>query len=516
MIRHSFIRRTLVLASILGGLAGADPKVSLHWPQFRGPGGSGSALESSLPPTTGLADRVAWKTPLPPGHSSPVIVGDRLFLTAVEGGRLHTLCLDRKEEKLLWRRQAPEVPLEKVHATGSPAGPSPLADAERVMVYFGSYGLIAYDHDGMEIWKHPIPTGKSLYGFATSPIAFKDSVILVLDDDRNLPASKLSQSRILCLEKSTGVVRWESPRPQHRSGWSTPTIWNHAGGAELVVLGSSRAAGYNPATGEELWFAGGFSRETIALPVADARHIYISSAQLGGGADAQIDPAPFWEALLPFDKDGDGRIAREEMTGDFTYPLRPELPLGHPGFGIPQPQDPAAREKRIDGILKWVDRDHDDHWSREEFEAHLAGKQARPRLLAIRPGGRGNVDPDHVAWELNKSIPEIPSPLVVDDILYLVRNGGILAAIDTRTGKQVYRERTGGSGQYNASPVAATNHLFLVSNRGEVSVIKSGDQFVLVSRFDLGEPVHATPAIAGRTLYIRTESHLWAFRDSRE
>ena len=119
----------------------------------------------------------------------------------------------------------------------------------------------------------------------------------------------------------------------------------------------------------------------------------------------------FWKALLKFDTNDDEKVSRTEMIGDFTYPLRPELPLSHPGFGIPLPKEPNRRKERIDGILRWVDANRDNSWTRDEFVNHMKFKRGRPLLLAIRSGGTGNVEESHVSWELNRSIPEIPSPL---------------------------------------------------------------------------------------------------------
>ena len=183
---------------LAGGLA---LSLTLHtdgaaWNQFRGPNGSGVAPEARPPLALDAAHR-AWQTDLPPGLSSPVLAGDRLFLTGVEGQRLVTLAFARADRRLLWRRQAPDVPLERVHRTSSPAASTPCTDAERVYVYFGSYGLLCYDLEGREQWRRAIPTPQSLYGMATSPIRYRDLLILVLDNEANLPGSKLSQSKVV-------------------------------------------------------------------------------------------------------------------------------------------------------------------------------------------------------------------------------------------------------------------------------------------------------------------------------
>ena len=480
------------------------------WNQFRGPNGSGVA-RACQPPVRLDAGHVAWKTPVPPGLSSPVLAGNRIFLTAVEDRRLLTLAFDTASGKRLWRREAPAAPLEKVYSTNSPASSTPQADDERLYVYFGSYGLLCYDHEGRRQWAKPISTPRSLYGTATSPIGHGDCLILVLDNDANLPGSKLSRSRILAVKKATGETAWETPRPFHRSGWSTPMIWTHADGKDLVVLGNGRVAGYDPQTGSPKWFATGFSRETIATPVSGNGHLYASGA-MGGVPDEQPDPQPFWDAVMQFDGNGDGKLQRREMTGHFTFPFRPELPPGHPGYGLPLPGDEAKRKGRLDWMFAWVDKDKNGFWTRDEFVASMSFHRGKPMLLAIRPGGEGDVTETHVTWQLRRNIPEVPSPVFYKDRLYLVRNGGILAAVDAANGETLYRERLGAPGHYSASPVVANGHLYLASNRGVVSVVKAGDAFQMVYQRDLGAPVFATPALDASTIYIRTETNLLALR----
>ena len=502
-------------AVILGiTLTGALGQVhSAGWNQYRGPNGSGLANES-LPPVKPSDENLAWKTEVSPGFSAPVLSAKRIFLTGLAKGRLITLALDKTDGKLLWQKQAPRVDIEKVHKASHPTASSPLVSGDRLFTYFGSYGLLCYDLDGNELWKKPIPTPKTLYGMSTSPIAHGDLVIMVLDNDANLPDSRLSQSKVVAFRQSDGAVAWEIPRPFHRSGWSTPIIWRHDQGTELVVLGNSRVSGYDMESGTQKWFVPGFSRETISTPVAGKNVLYVSSSKLGGGADIQPDPLPFWKAVIQFDKNGDGKLERKEMTGHFTFPIRPELPPGHPGFGIPLPDDKRRREERLDGFFRGTDRNRDGFWSKEEFIGNMRGGRGKPMLIAIRPGGRGNITDTHLNWELNRSIPEIPSPLLYDEVIYMVRNGGLLAAVDAKNGKLLYRERLNAPGQFSASPIGANGHVYLSSNRGVITVVKHGRDFSNVHQYDLKDAIHATPAIDKKTLYIRTENTLQAFRSN--
>ena len=484
----------------------ADP-----WNQFRGLNGSGVAL-ASQPPVKIDSTKPTWKVAVPIGHSSPVLSDNHIFLTGIDQGRLITLAYKKATGKLAWRRKAPEVPLEKIHKANNHATPTPVVDKERVYVYFGSYGILCYDHDGKELWKKPIATPRTLYGTSTSPISYADLIILVLDDDSNLPRSRLSKSKLMALKKATGEKVWETPRPFQRSGWSTPTIWRHGGQEELVVLGNGRLCGYDLPSGQEKWFVTGFSRETISSPVAGNDLVFASASRRGGGGNVQIDPEPFWKSIIGFDTNGDRKLQRSEMIGHFTFPFRPELPLGHPGFGMPLPTDKRQRSRRLDGIFRGMDKNRDGFWTHKEFTANFSHGSGKPMLIAIRPGGKGNITDSHVAWELNHSIPEIPSPVFYKSRLYMVRSGGLLSCVNATNGKLLYSERLGGSGQYSASPVIANGHLYLGSEQGQLTVAKTGDEFEVVHQHKLGESIRVSPAFDASTIYIRGGKHLWAFR----
>ncbi|MBC8472521.1 MAG: PQQ-binding-like beta-propeller repeat protein [Planctomycetes bacterium] len=514
IIVEEFMRsfQSIVSALLLLGACSVSSEAEpINWNQFRGPNGAGIAA-GSKPPLKIVADQAVWKTPLPPGKSSPVLWKDRVFLTGVEGDRLTTLALDANSGKVLWKRPAPEVPLERVHRANSVAASTPCVDEKHVYVYFGSYGLLCYDHEGLEKWKKPIPTPKSMYGVATSPILHGQRLILVLDDDADLPDSRLSRSKVIALDKTTGEPVWETPRPYNRGVWSSPMIWKHESGTDLVVPGNGRVYGYEPATGAEKWHVSGFSREPIAVPVAGNGQLYVSVSMQGGRGDVKLDPEPFWTAMLHFDRNGDGRIGRDEITKDFTSPFRPELPPGHPGFGRPLAEDPDRRRKQQNDLFDWRDKNKDGFWTKEEFTADMSVGRGQPNLSAILSGGRGDITESHVKWNLSSGIPEIPSPIFHSGRLYLLRSGGILSCIRTDTGEVIYRERLGASGQYAASPVIANDHLYLFSNRGVVTVVKCGDEFTVTHQAALDVNIAATPAMDQNSLYIRADDALTVYR----
>ena len=496
-------------------LFSASSVVADTWNQFRGPGGSGVAKATTAPIAPEDRNR-AWTTHIPFGLSSPVMSETRVMVTGISDGRFQTLALDKETGRVVWQATALEVALEKVHAAGSPAASTPHVDADGVYVFFGSFGLLCYDHDGRECWRKAVDTPKSLYGNSTSLVGDEQRLYLVLDDERNLPDSKLTRSKVIAIDKQTGETLWETARPMHRSGWSTPTLWQKDDGAELVVLGQGRVASYAADTGEERWFANGFSRETIAVPVIGNGKVYASAAMLGGVPDEHPDPQPFWAAVMQFDANKSGTLTREEMTAHFTFPFRPELNPAHPGYGMPMPKEPSKRKARLDGMFAQVDRNKDGEWSKEEFLARLNFNRGKPTLMAIEPGGVGDVGESKVAWRLHQSIPEVPSPLFYQDRLYMVRNGGFLSSVNAATGELVYRERLGASGPYSASPVLANGHLYLLSERGVLTVVKAGEPFEKVHQLDLRERSSVTPAFDATSLYVRTRQGLTTFRSQEE
>lgn len=198
--------------------------VSLHaadWNQFRGPNGSGISASRNIPER--LEQRyLLWKTPLPPGHSSPVFTEDRIFVTAVEGTTLLTICLDRVTGNVLWRRSAPRERNESFEPTNSPASPSPVTDGSNVFVFFGDFGLLSYGADGSERWRLPLGPFNNANGHGSSPILADGKLILICDQDTN--------SYLLAVDPSSGRVVWKTARPEYTRGYATPAIYRPKSG----------------------------------------------------------------------------------------------------------------------------------------------------------------------------------------------------------------------------------------------------------------------------------------------
>lgn len=484
-----------ILLLSLGLSAGA--RAATAWSQFRGPNGQGVADDSTIPARFGPEEAVRWKVPIGNGHSSPVLWGERIFVTTAQGNELRVICLNRKSGKILWSQTNVTEKLQKSNKPNIIASSTPVADAERVYVYSASFGLMAYDHLGKEAWRRPVTMPKSRYGTATSPVRHGDLVLLLLDSDDNT-------SQLTAWKAATGEPAWSTPRPQFRSSWTTPMLWSNEGRTEIVVLGSGRLAAYAPENGRQLWWAGGFPPETIGVPVAGDGLVFASSAAMGGRADESYDVAGSWAALLKdFDKNGDGLIQRTEMTKGFAIPLRLELPRNHSGYPFPI--------GNLDGFLRNLDRDGDQAISDTEWKSQMAGfASAKPALLAVRAGATEDARARHLAWESHRHIPEIPSALYYRKRLYLVRDGGFLSCLEAATGKELFDERLNAPGQYAASPVAAAGRILVASANGVITVLEAGDQPKVVHQVAMNEAIFATPALSGKMLYLRTAGHLWA------
>jgi len=408
------------------------------------------------------------------------------------------LAIDREEGTTLWRQLVRAETQGRFHSLNNPASSTPAVDEMHVYVYFGTYGLLCYDHAGNEVWQRRIDTPQSRYGAATSPILYGDKVILVLDGDGG-------SSRLLAVHRDTGETVWEQPRSLFKAGWSTPMIWRHGDVEELVVLGSKRLTSYALSTGEEIWWAGGFPEETVGVPVTGNGLLFASAAALGGRGDDRLDAVTTWKMTVgEFDRNHDNQIQRDEMTEGFAFIQRPELPRDNPGYGLPV--------RDMDTLLRIFDHDKNGIIREEEWMQTMSGFAAlsQPTLMAIRPGATRDARQSHVAWETRRGIPETSSLLYCRGRLYLLRDGGQLTCLEASTGTELFRERIGAPGQYIASPIAAGDKVIVASVPGIVSIIEVADELKVLARNSFQEQIFATPAVVENRIYLRTAGHLYA------
>lgn len=450
------------------------------WPQFRGPGGAGLADGQKPPTKLGPDTNVKWKVPVPPGMSSPVITGDKLFLTAYENDKLFTIAYARADGRELWRKEAPAKAIEAYHKTeGSPASSTPATDGERVVSYFGSCGLFCYDLAGKELWRYELPVAQTNNDFGTgsSPVIV-DGKVLLLRDQR-------ADARLLALDLKDGSQAWEAKREGVQTSWGSACVWDTPAGKQVVVAGSMKVNGYDLATGKEAWVVTGTPAIPCTTPVVAGGKLVFAGWSPGGGADFKM---PAFDDLL--------KEAGELEQGYLTK---------------------AGSEKSfLKGYFDNNDTNKDGKITRDEWDAQLRfmakGKNV---AFALTPGGTGDITKTHVAWTATKGLPYVPSPLVYDGRMYTLNMQGRLSAADAATGKPVYEgEAVGINGVY-ASPVAADGHIYLCGLDRSVVVVAAGDSPDKVSSTKLDDRIAATPAIADGVIYIRTGKTLYAFADKK-
>jgi outer membrane protein assembly factor BamB len=463
---------SVIAAAAAFAANGATPA----WPGFRGVNSSGVAADARPPIDISPSNSVLWKVEVPWSPSSPCIWDDKIFLTTFTDNELQTRCYRRQDGTLVWSRGLKPDKLEAFHSTAnSPAAPTPVTDGQRLVSYFGSFGLICYDLQGKELWRHPLPLALSggQYGTSSSPLIAGNLVVVNRDQDED--------SSVLAVDLSTGKTAWETPRPEAYGSFGTAIIWRNNGVDEVITPGSLRVKGYALKTGVEDWVVEGTSCYACTTPVVGDGLLFFA-AESDGKADYKY---PTWEKFLEkYDKNKDGVVSLDEFEPGHRDYMR--------GYDL-------NRDGKIDK----------NEW--DQILAHVA--KGENVIVAISPGGRGDISQSHVAWKFSRGLPYVASPLFYDGRIYLVKNGGMLSSLDAKTGKPFYvQERLDALGNYYSSPVAGDGRIYVISQDGKLTVVKAGgEKPEILHQAEFGEPIFATPALIGDKLYLRTWYTLYAF-----
>lgn len=394
------------------------------WPRFRGPDGTATSEDRGLPTTWGDDENLVWKAELPGGGaSSPIVVGDRVFVTCYSGYGLdvespgdlknlkrHLLCLDRATGDKIWSydvaaegRESNYVDFLVQHGY---ATSTPVSDGERVYALFGTSGVHAVDFDGRRLWQADVGELSHNWGTGGS---------LVLEGDLLLVNAAVESDAFIALDKHSGQEIWRVKRLI--SSWSTPAAIDLPDGRrELIVSIRSKLLGLDPATGENRW-------------TCQTKQAYAS-------------PSPI-------------------VHGGLVY-----------AFG------------------------------------------GKPNvLLAVRPGGSGDVSESHVLWRAAGVGSGITSPVFYQGHIYTVDEGGIVGCVDAESGQVLYRERFAPAGaRLYASPVAADGKLFAVSREHGTYVLAAGAKFkqLAVNRLAGDDSIfNATPAISRGQLLLRSNRAIY-------
>jgi len=458
------------------------------WSRFRGPNGTGISNTSGLPAEFGPDKNVVWKTTVPSGHSSPVLTDTRIFMTGAEGQKLFVLALDRATGKELWRQEVPRRNSERLENVNGPASPSPVTDGERVFAFFQSFGLIGFTADGKELWRMPLGPFNMFYGFGASPILVDGTLILPVDQDTG--------SYLLGVDPRTGKQRYKIDRPGVISGYSTPTVYQPKdGGKQILIPESFQLSAYDAKDGRRVWWVRGLACEMKSVVSIEGDTAWINGWGFPQNQPGtQVPTIPFEEGLRVYDKNKDGVIAEDEVTGGppaLDKMLSPKY--GFPAFD-------GNRNHQLDA----------GEWG--VMRSMLAAENG---LLAIKLGGKGDVTEGAIKWKYQRPVPQVPSTLVYKGVLFMVNDSGILLSIDPNTGNVIKQGRLKGAiDKYFASPVGADGKVFLVSQDGTASVVDAKGEWEILSVNPLGDEVFATPAIADGKIYLRTKSTLYAFAQS--
>jgi len=455
------------------------------WSQFRGPNGTGVSTTTGVPDTFGPNKNVLWKTALPPGHSSPVLTADRIFVTAHTNDQLLVICLDRKTGKILWQKEAPRSQKGRLQNVNGPASPSPVTDGTNVYVFFQDFGLLSYDGKGKERWRLPLGPFNMFYGFGASPILVDDKVILPVDQDD--PASYL-----IAVNRNTGKLSWKVERPIVISGYSTPTIYQPKDGGpkQIVIPESFQLSAYSVADGKRVWWVRGLACEMKSIASHDSEYLYINGWGFPQNQpDKKVSTIPFDEALKRYDKDNDRHVSKAEAVGG---------------------ADPMDR--MVKAAFEAFDMNRDEKLNDKDWEVFRAMMASDNGLLAIKMGGQGDQTDKAIRWRYVKPVPQVPSTLLYKGVLYMINDSGILISFDPATGNVLKQGRLHGAiDKYFSSPVAADDKVFLIGQGGQVSVVKAQGEWEVMTVNELDDECFATPAISDGHLYIRTRSALYSF-----
>jgi outer membrane protein assembly factor BamB len=452
------------------------PLVAGEWPQFRGVNSSGVSDEKNLPIHFGPDQNMVWKTPLPPGHSSPVFSKTQIFVSAYDKDGIYLFALDRKSGKEQWRKSIPRPRIAEHHKSSTPASPSPVTDGENVYALYNDFGLISFDRAGKERWRLDLGAINNPFGLGTSPVLAGNTLLLNIDAE--------SGSYFLGLNKDTGKQKWRRERPDFTRGFSTPVLYKPANEPlQVLVAGSYSLVAYAVETGEPIWWVNSLTWQLKPTPVIHGDTVYVLGWAGGSDEGAQENVPGFPEILKTRDTNKDGKLTREEIADERLT------------------KDWAAMDLDRTGFVELRD-----------WKMYQRRKQVVNAVNAIRLGGHGDMTDKSVQWRYYKSLPNVPSPLYYEGVLYMTKEGGIMTALDAASGKVLKQARlTGALGDYYASPVAADGRIYATSHEGKVVVIKPGAEWEILAVNTLNEPVNATPAFVDGRIFIRTHENLYCF-----
>jgi outer membrane protein assembly factor BamB len=312
-----------------------------------------------------------------------------------------------------------------------------------------------------------------MHGITGSPVLVDDLVVLQVD--------QLRGSELAAFNLASGELAWKVPRIDGLTGgYSTPSILPGSDGPSLIVTsGPEELGAYLASTGKKVWSVPGVSNAPVTVPVVSGGRVIVCEPM-------RTSTTPF-NLLAALDANKDGKYTLEEAKRSLpSYRLLERIDTDH-GNG--------------DGVIE-----------ESEWNAAFGMYLNKGGLVAVDLPSNGASATAEVRWTYRKSVPYIASPLVLDGVLYVVQDGGIVTTFDPETGEVFRRGRlTQGGKNFYASPVAAGGKIFVVDTEGRLTVVKAGREWEELSTTSLGEPCFATPAIYGGRILVRTAEGLYCF-----
>ena len=271
------------------------------------------------------------------------------------------------------------------------------------------------------------------------------------------------------------------------------------------MLNSGRFCARRLKDGSEKWWISGLPNQICATPLVAGNVLYIHGTGVLGEKTDLIRPPNFDTMIAQYDTNKDGKLTTDEIPqsvlvvdrhtsgGAGNMDLRQMVLFG--SGGKPVTFDRQGWEKTLAG-----------------FDEFSSGDFMKTRVVAARIGGVGDVSKTSILWSESKGVPEVPSALLVQNRLYLIKSGGVVGCRDAVTGKSIYEGRVGAPGGYFASPVSAGGRVYAASDNGILTVLADGDTLKVLAHNNLEEPILATPALVNGRVYVRTASKLYSFR----
>jgi len=368
-------RRMTSSAALLLFVGQAAGVLAEDWPCWRGPRLDGTSLETNVPVYWNATSNIAWKTELPgAGHASPIIYGDRVFTVSAsaETQERLLLCLDRKTGELLWKQKVLSAPFEQKHELNSFASSTPATDGERIYVSFldrDHMFAAAYDFQGKELWNNRPGPFSSMHGFCSSPLIYRDKVILNGDHD--------GDSYLVALSRTDGRMIWKTARENHTRSYCAPLIREMAGRQQMVLSGDKCVASYDPEEGERRWVIDGPTEQFVASPVYSEKTglVYIT-----GGF-----PAHHILAIRP---NGTGNVTGTHIVWRTTKGAAyvPSPIIAGDYFLVVSDSGVAYCFEAANGNVAWTERLGVEHASLVSAEGRVYFLNDRGVMNVVKPG----------------------------------------------------------------------------------------------------------------------------------